>query len=94
MSSSRTYYVRFDSPFTLPGLDRDYPPGSYVVRVDEEALDVSFPATRQVATTVMLPSGAMTQAWPVSSADLAAALAVDAASSTRQGRAHDDPVRH
>jgi hypothetical protein len=25
MSTTRTYYVKFDSPFTLPGFDRDYP---------------------------------------------------------------------
>ena len=79
MSTTRTYYVEFHSPFTLPGLDRVYPAGSYIIRVDEEALDVSFPATRRVATTIMLPSGAMTQAWLVSSADLEAALAADAA---------------
>ena len=80
MTSTRSTSVTFLSPFTLPGLDRDYPAGSYVVRIDEEPVDVSFSASRRVATTIMLSSGAMTQAWPITPTELDAALAKDAAS--------------
>jgi len=70
--------VTFHLPFTLPGLDRSYPAGSYTVTTDDEQLDLSFSAFRRVATTIMLTSGAMTQGWLVTPTDLAAALAEDA----------------
>jgi hypothetical protein len=73
--ATRDYNVTFNAAFTLPGLDRHFPAGTYVVRVDEEPLDVSFAASRRVATTIMLTSGAMTQAWLVTPIDLEAALA-------------------
>jgi len=38
------------APFTLPGLDRTYPAGTYVVRTDEESLELSFAAFRRIAT--------------------------------------------
>jgi hypothetical protein len=75
---TRSYTVTFSRPFTLPGLDRDYPPGHYTVEADDEQLDLTFVASRRVATTILLTSGAMTQAWPVKAADLDAALARDA----------------
>jgi hypothetical protein len=77
--------VTFRAPFTLPGLDRDYPAGSYRVNIDEERLDVSFLATRRVATVIMLVSGALTRAWLVNPADLDAALANDAAGAAPTG---------
>ena len=78
MIHSRTETVIFTAPFTLPGLERSYPAGSYAVTTDDEQLDLSFAAFRRVATSIMLASGATTQAWPVDPADLAAALARDA----------------
>lgn len=78
MIESRNVIVTFNAPFTLPGLERDYPAGDYSVRIDEEALDVSFAASRRVATAIMLVSGATTLAWPVDPKDLDAALAGDA----------------
>lgn len=78
MIHSRSYTVTFRSPFTLPGLDRSYPPGVYKVTADDEQLDLSFVAFRRVATTIILHAGAMTQAWSVQPADLEAALAADA----------------
>jgi hypothetical protein len=72
---SREATISFPAPFTLPGLDRSYPAGSYVLRIDEEQLDVSFAATRRVATVIMLTSGATTMAWLVEPSDLEAALA-------------------
>ena len=79
MIHTRSRTVTFRAPFTLPGLDRLYPAGSYQVNVDEEQLDLSFAAFRRVATTIMLVSGRMTQAWPVTPVDLEAAIASDAA---------------
>lgn len=81
MIHSRTETVTFKGPFTLPGLDRSYPAGSYAVNTDDEQLDLSFSAFRRVATIIMLASGATTQAWLVNPADLAAALAKDATNS-------------
>ncbi len=78
MITSRSQTVTFTSPFTLPGLDRSYPAGSYIVQTDDQDLDLSFAASRRVATTILLTSGAMTQAWPVDPRDLATALAADA----------------
>ncbi|HEY2806652.1 MAG TPA: hypothetical protein VGI92_12415 [Gemmatimonadales bacterium] len=79
MIHTRSYTVVFQSPFTLPGLDRSYPAGSYAIHADDEQLDLSFAATRRVATTILLTSGATTQAWPVQPTDLDAALQRDAA---------------
>jgi hypothetical protein len=79
MIRTRSTTVSFSAPFTLPGLGRDYPAGSYRVDVDEEQLEVSFEAFRRVATTIMLASGATTEAWPVDPLDLTAALDADAA---------------
>jgi len=76
---TRSHVVTFSASFTLPGLDRSYPAGSYTVQTDEEQLDLTFAAFRRVATMIMLRSGAATQAWPVTPVDLEAALAKDAA---------------
>ena len=79
MIHTRSETVVFGRPFTLPGLDRSYPAGSYTVTVDDEQLDLSFAASRRIATTIMLASGATTLAWLVAPTDLEAALAQDAA---------------
>lgn len=79
MIHSRSYTVTFRSPFTLPGLDRSYPQGDYTITADDEQLDLGFTAFRRVATTILLHTGATTQAWPVAPADLEAALVADAA---------------
>lgn len=78
MIHSHSYTVTFAAPFTLPGLDRAYPAGSYTVQADDEQLDLSFAASRRVATTILLKAGPMVQAWLVKPADLDAALADDA----------------
>lgn len=75
---TRSQTVTFAAPFTLPGLDRSYPAGTYRVTTDEEDLDVSFAATRRVATAILLVAGGETQSWPVDPADLEAALTRDA----------------
>jgi len=79
MIHTRSYVVTFAMPFTLPGLERSYPAGSYRVTADDEQLDLSFAASRRVATTIMLTSGPTTLAWPVAQGDLEAALQADSA---------------
>jgi hypothetical protein len=79
MIQTRSTTIRFNAPFTLPGLDREYPAGSYRVDIDEEQLDVSFPASRRVGTTIILVSGGVTQAWSTDARELEAALAKDSA---------------
>jgi hypothetical protein len=78
---TRSYTVTFAHPFTLPGLEHPYPAGSYRVNADDEQLDLSFFASRRLATTILLTSGAMTQAWQVNAADLEAALVKDSVAS-------------
>lgn len=78
MIHTRSYTVNFTAPFILPGLDRNYLAGTYTVQVDDEQLDLSFAASRRIATVIMLSAGAETQAWPVKPADLEVALAADA----------------
>jgi hypothetical protein len=49
--------VTFERSFSLRGIDRELPAGSYVVETDEELIEgVSFPAYRRVATTIFVPS--------------------------------------
>jgi hypothetical protein len=70
--------VVFAAPFTLPGLDRTYPAGTYYVSVDEEALDTSFAAFRRVGTRIALTRGPVIESWPVDPEDLDKALSNDA----------------
>ena len=77
--------VTFTRPFNLSGFDGQQPAGSYSVETDEELLeDVSFPAYRRMATMMQLDpssrgSAGMLQVAVINPAELAAALAVDAA---------------
>jgi hypothetical protein len=77
MIHTRVDTIVFRSPFSLPGLDRTYPAGSYDVTTDQEQLDLSFTAYRRIETRIRLPHGAETIYWPVAPADLDAALAAD-----------------
>lgn len=70
MIHTRLDTVSFRSPFTLPGLDRTYPAGTYEVVTDEEQLDLSFSAFRRIETRIRLTSGAETIYWPIAPADL------------------------
>ena len=63
--------------FTLPGLDRRYPPGEYVVYTDHEQLDLSFSAFRRVVTRIALQAGAETSYFEISPAQLEEALTLD-----------------
>jgi hypothetical protein len=67
--------VTFRFPFSMPGLDREEPPGTYTIETDEELLEqMSFPVYRRIATSMILPRGAGSyQMTRVDPADLDAA---------------------
>jgi hypothetical protein len=49
--------VVFGQPFTLKGVDRILPAGSYKVVTDEELIEgLSFPAYRRVSTMIFVPA--------------------------------------
>lgn len=70
--------VTFRHRFTLPGLDRPHPPGTYSLRETRRPLDVSWDA-HQISLTIMLVEGGTTQALDVARDDLDAALGIDRA---------------
>jgi hypothetical protein len=56
MRTSRSTVI-FERPFSLKGIDRELPAGSYMIDTDEKLIEgVSFPAYRRVATTIFVPS--------------------------------------
>ena len=85
MIQSSTRTVVFAHPFMLKGLDGLQPAGTYVVETDEELVEeVSYRALRRVATWIRMPSpvgraGILAETVGVEPAELAAALARDAA---------------
>jgi hypothetical protein len=72
--------VTFEHPFTLPGMDRPHPAGTFVVNEDRETLDVVWSAYR-VTLTMVLPTAGGYESWPVSAGDLELLLANDRAAS-------------
>lgn len=76
--------VTFTLPFTLPGLDRPHPPGSFCVWERREPLDVSWDAFL-VTKTIMLTSRGSVEALDVKAEDLAAALDRDRSAAAEQG---------
>ena len=72
----------FSKPFTLKGIDRELPAGSYRVATDEELIEgLSFPVYRRVATMIFIPAqrqrGAI-EMVTIDPADLQIALKRDA----------------
>jgi hypothetical protein len=54
---SRHETITFEHPFTIKGIDRLLPPGTYGVITDEEMIEgLSFAAFRRVATAIMVPA--------------------------------------
>jgi hypothetical protein len=74
-----TSTVTFRRPFVLPGFDAPHAPGTFDVQSDEERLDTVFEGWHRVMTTILLRSPGRVEAWPVDPADLAKAIATDAA---------------
>lgn len=47
--------ITFNNPFSLEGIDRTLPAGSYDVVTDEEMIDgLSFPVYRRIATMMLV----------------------------------------
>jgi hypothetical protein len=56
MTRTRRKIVTFKEPFSLEGIGRSLPAGSYEVITDEELIEVlSFPVYRRVATMMPVP---------------------------------------
>lgn len=71
--------VTFTRRFRLPEMDRDYPPGTYQIEVDEEPLDVvSTIAYRRTGTRIRLSRAGATELLTINAGNLRAALTEDA----------------
>jgi len=68
--------VTFLHSFCLPGMETPHEAGTFEVVGEREELDVWWPAYR-VTMTIKLPVGAAIEAYPVTRADLDAALSAD-----------------
>ena len=82
--------VTFDHPFTLPGIDGEQPPGSYIVATDEEEIPgLSFTSWRRIETSLRLPAvgrnSGLEQVNTINPRDLEAAL-------TRDSRRYGPPI--
>jgi hypothetical protein len=79
---SRREAVTFKHPFSIRGVDRLLPAGTYVVITDEQSIEgLSFDAFRRTATTILLPgatSAAVLEMVSIGSVDLADAQRIDA----------------
>ncbi len=84
MTRTTAVEVAFRRPFTLKGVDRTVPPGTYRVEVEEEEIEgLSFVAHRRRATYIRLPmaghGAGSSQTFLVNPKDLEEALERDAA---------------
>jgi hypothetical protein len=78
----RQEIVTFRREFSLSGLDRMQPPGSYAIEIEEELItELSFAAYRRTATVIRLPSSQFGgyQVETIDPLELHAALERDAA---------------
>jgi hypothetical protein len=71
--------VHFRGPFTLKGVDRTLPAGTYRIVTEEAALDgISFIAHCRVSTSIVVPLGAGSEEIaPIDPGDLDNALKQD-----------------
>ncbi len=81
-TTARTVFFR--RPFKLSAVDDMQSAGSYMVEVEEERLDTSFPAYRRIATLIRLPgrpgSAEVSRVVDIDPAELDAALMMDTTS--------------
>jgi hypothetical protein len=79
---SRREAVTFKHPFSIRGVDRLLPAGTYTVITDEESIEgLSFDSFRRIATTILLPganSASVLEMVSIGSVDLADAQRIDA----------------
>ncbi len=87
--------IVFKRPFALKGWAEPQPAGTYAVDVEEELIEgLSFPAYRGVSTTITrqgTPAGALVEAIPVDSRELAKARAADGAAGESASHCPDPP---
>ena len=73
--------VTFNKPFSLDGIGRSLPAGSYEVITDEELIEgMSFPVYRRIATMMLVPAQSSRSTVEMLTVDplaLAAALDLD-----------------
>ena len=74
--NTTTRLLSFRHPFQLPGMPEPHAAGSFELLIEEIPLDVSWEAHR-VSCRLIVVDGATTSAFPVSIADVEAALAAD-----------------
>ena len=79
--------VIFHRPFSLEGVGRLLPAGSYEVVTDEELIEgLSFPVYLRVATTILVPAESLQSSVEMLTVDppnLAAAVGLDAAANAK-----------
>lgn len=68
--------ITFNHPFRLGEMTSSHEPGTFDLVVERFPLDVSWEAHR-LSYTLMLISGGTVSAWPVTAAELDAALKAD-----------------
>lgn len=71
-----TRRITFKHPFVLPDMILPHPPGTFDLVEERIALDVSWEAYR-ISCRLMLADGGATSAFPVTTADIEAALLAD-----------------
>jgi hypothetical protein len=80
--------LTFHRPFSLEGVGRLLPAGSYEVVTDEELIEgLSFPVYRRVATTMLVPAQSYQGSVEMLTVDppsLAAAMDRDAAANSKK----------
>lgn len=80
---TRTETMVFHHPFSLKGVGRSLPAGSYDIISEDELIEgLSFPCYRRVATFIMAPAAppdqSSTEMLPIAPLDLADAQRTDA----------------
>ena len=86
--------VTFAHPFSLAGVDRIQPAGTYSIETDEEPIqELSFSAHRRVATRMIVPDpdrAGCIETVDIDPTELAAALALDKGVSPQRQNAEND----
>jgi hypothetical protein len=97
LNRTRREDIVFKRPFALKGWAEPQPAGTYAVDVEEELIEgLSFPAYRGVSTTITrqgTPAGALVEAIPVDSRELAKARAADGAAGESAPHRPGPPAR-
>ena len=95
LNRTRREDIVFKRPFALKGWAEPRPAGTYAVDTEEELVEgLSFPAYRGVSTTITRQgtrAGALVEAIPVDSRELAKARAADGAAGESASHCPDPP---